>query len=33
VVVIGLLAGVAWTVGGVIRVVQGIVAERGTTRG
>jgi uncharacterized membrane protein HdeD (DUF308 family) len=31
--VLGLLVGVAWTVGGVIRVVQGIVAERGTTRG
>jgi uncharacterized membrane protein HdeD (DUF308 family) len=31
--VLGLLVGVAWTVGGVIRVVQGIVAERGSTRG
>jgi uncharacterized membrane protein HdeD (DUF308 family) len=31
--VLGLLVGVAWTVGGVIRVVQGIVAERGATRG
>jgi uncharacterized membrane protein HdeD (DUF308 family) len=31
--VLGLLVGVAWTVGGIIRVVQGIVAERGTTRG
>jgi uncharacterized membrane protein HdeD (DUF308 family) len=31
--VLGLLVGVAWTVGGVIRVVQGIAAERGTTRG
>jgi uncharacterized membrane protein HdeD (DUF308 family) len=30
--VLGLLVGVAWIVGGVIRVVQGIVAERGTTR-
>jgi uncharacterized membrane protein HdeD (DUF308 family) len=30
--VLGLLVGAAWTVGGVIRVVQGIVAERGTTR-
>jgi uncharacterized membrane protein HdeD (DUF308 family) len=30
---LGLLVGVAWTVGGVIRVVQGIVAERGATRG
>jgi uncharacterized membrane protein HdeD (DUF308 family) len=30
--VLGLLVGVAWTVGGVLRVVQGIVAERGTTR-
>jgi uncharacterized membrane protein HdeD (DUF308 family) len=33
VVVLGLLIGIAWTVGGVIRVVQGIVAERGMTRG
>jgi uncharacterized membrane protein HdeD (DUF308 family) len=32
-VVLGLLIGVAWTVGGVIRVVQGITAERGATRG
>ena len=32
-VVLGLLIGVAWTVGGIIRVVQGIVAERRTTRG
>ena len=32
-VVLGLLIGVAWTVGGIIRVVQGIVAERGTARG
>ena len=31
--VLGLLVGVAWTVGGIIRVVQGIVAERGATRG
>jgi uncharacterized membrane protein HdeD (DUF308 family) len=30
--VLGLLVGAAWTVGGVIRVVQGIVAERGATR-
>jgi len=30
--VLGLLVGVAWTVGGVTRVGQGIVAERGTTR-
>ena len=30
--VLGLLVGVAWTVGGVIRVVQGVVAERGATR-
>jgi uncharacterized membrane protein HdeD (DUF308 family) len=30
--VLGLLVGLAWTVGGVIRVVQGVVAERGTTR-
>lgn len=32
-VALGLLVGVAWTVGGVVRMVQGIVAERGTTRG
>jgi uncharacterized membrane protein HdeD (DUF308 family) len=32
-VVLGLLIGIAWTVGGVIRVVQGIVAERDTSRG
>jgi uncharacterized membrane protein HdeD (DUF308 family) len=32
-VVLGLLVGIAWTAGGVIRVVQGIVADRGTTRG
>jgi uncharacterized membrane protein HdeD (DUF308 family) len=31
--VLGLLVGVAWTVGGIIRVMPGIVAERGTTRG
>ena len=31
--VLGLLIGVAWTLGGIIRVVQGIVAERGATRG
>jgi uncharacterized membrane protein HdeD (DUF308 family) len=30
---LGLLVGVAWTVGGIVRVVQGIVAERGATRG
>jgi uncharacterized membrane protein HdeD (DUF308 family) len=30
--VLALLVGVAWTVGGVIRVVQGIVAGRGATR-
>jgi uncharacterized membrane protein HdeD (DUF308 family) len=30
---LGLLVGVAWTVGGVVRVVQGVVAERGATRG
>ena len=29
---LGLLVGVAWTVGGVVRVVQGVVAERGATR-
>jgi uncharacterized membrane protein HdeD (DUF308 family) len=32
VVLLGLLVGVAWTVGGVIRVVQGVVAGRGATR-
>jgi uncharacterized membrane protein HdeD (DUF308 family) len=32
-VVLGLLVGVAWTVGGVIRVVRAVVAERGATRG
>ncbi|WP_167762065.1 DUF308 domain-containing protein [Blastococcus sp. CT_GayMR20] len=32
-VVLGLLIGIAWTVGGVIRVGQGIVAERGPARG
>jgi uncharacterized membrane protein HdeD (DUF308 family) len=31
--VLGLLVGVAWTLGGIIRVVQGIVADRGATRG
>jgi uncharacterized membrane protein HdeD (DUF308 family) len=31
--VLGLLIGLAWTLGGVVRVLQGIVAERGTTRG
>jgi uncharacterized membrane protein HdeD (DUF308 family) len=31
--VLGLLVGVAWTVGGIVRVVQGVVAERGATRG
>ena len=30
---LGLLVGVAWTIGGIVRVVQGIVAERGNTRG
>jgi uncharacterized membrane protein HdeD (DUF308 family) len=30
---LGLLVGLAWTVGGVIRVVQGVVAERGAARG
>jgi uncharacterized membrane protein HdeD (DUF308 family) len=30
--VLGLLVGVAWTVGGVIRVVQGVVAGRGASR-
>lgn len=30
--VLGLLIGVAWTVGGIVRVVQGIVAERSATR-
>ena len=33
VVVLGLLIGVAWTLGGVIRVAVGIVAARGATRG
>jgi uncharacterized membrane protein HdeD (DUF308 family) len=32
-VVLGLLVGVVWTVGGIVRVVQGIVAERGAPRG
>jgi len=31
-VVLGLLIGIVWTVGGVVRVVQGIAAERGTAR-
>jgi uncharacterized membrane protein HdeD (DUF308 family) len=31
--VLGLLVGVAWIVGGVIRVVEGVVAERGASRG
>src|SRR5215203_1704346 len=30
---LGTVVGVAWTVGGVVRMVQGVVAERGTTRG
>jgi len=30
--VLGLLVGVAWTVGGIVRVVQGVVAERGSSR-
>jgi uncharacterized membrane protein HdeD (DUF308 family) len=30
--VLGLLVGVAWSVGGIIRVVQGIVDERSATR-
>jgi len=32
-VVLGLLIGITWVLAGVIRVVQGVVTERGTTRG
>ncbi|HEV7210547.1 MAG TPA: DUF308 domain-containing protein [Blastococcus sp.] len=30
---LGLLVGIAWVLAGVMRVVQGVVIERGTTRG
>jgi len=32
-VVLGLLIGITWVLAGVIRVVQGVVTERGATRG